>query len=697
MNYIASFQSRKIRIVGLSTALANANDLADWLGIGHVGLYNFRHSVRPVPLEIYIEGHHGRHYCPRMISMNKPTYSAIITHSPTQPVIVFVSSRRQTRLTARDLISFCAGDDAPRRFLHMDDQVMDQLMAGVKDPALRDSLPFGIGLHHAGLVESDRKLVEELFVNEKIQVLIATSTLAWGVNFPAHLVVVKGTEFFDAKIGGYVDFPITDVLQMMGRAGRPQFDTSGVAVVLVQDTKKDFYKKFLHEPFPVESSLHLHLPDHLNAEIAGNVIKTKQDALDFITWTYLFRRIQRNPTIYGCDTTSDESVAAYTVDLVDKALSDLQECNCLVIDELQLTCTPFGKIASRYYLLHRTMKVFGQRIVRSYKSIKLSKEGSLLDGDFVDILRIVCDATEYDEYPVRHNEDLLNQELEAMLPFPANRAEKSTFSHLEQLDYDNPHLKAFLLYEAHLSRYTDFSCTDYQTDKLSVLDQAIRILQAMLDVAVFRGFYATALAIISALQCTKQGMWPHESSLLILPHIRKSDLPALTKSQPSIRQLLDIAGLQKGAVRQAFTKVARLSNKELSNICNIVDQIPFLTIDYLIEGLKSKEGRWYLEPSKEYVVKVQISSKNSKVYPAYTPHFHKRQNVSWMVVIGNKQSDELWVLKRWSPNENRRGVDNVTLKFKAPKSLGQFDFDIDVLCDAYLGLDITLPFKLAVF
>jgi activating signal cointegrator complex subunit 3 len=58
-------------------------------------------------------------------------------------------------------------------------------------------------------------------------VLVCTSTLAWGVNLPAHLVVVKGTEFYDGKSRRYVDFPITDVLQMMGRAGRPQFDKSG--------------------------------------------------------------------------------------------------------------------------------------------------------------------------------------------------------------------------------------------------------------------------------------------------------------------------------------------------------------------------------------------------------------------------------------------------------------------------------------
>ena len=42
---------------------------------------------------------------------------------------------------------------------------------------------------------------------------------------------------------------------MMGRAGRPQYDRQGVAVIMVHDPKKSFYKKFLYEPFPVESSL----------------------------------------------------------------------------------------------------------------------------------------------------------------------------------------------------------------------------------------------------------------------------------------------------------------------------------------------------------------------------------------------------------------------------------------------------------
>jgi activating signal cointegrator complex subunit 3 len=111
---------------------------------------------------------------------------------------------------------------------------------------------------------------------------VTTSTLAWGVNFPAHLVVVKGTEIFDGKKKRYVDMPITDVLQMIGRAGRPQYDHQAVAVLLVHDIKKAFYKRFLHEPFPVESKLLAVLPDHLNAEVY--FLSAESSCLTYRNW-----------------------------------------------------------------------------------------------------------------------------------------------------------------------------------------------------------------------------------------------------------------------------------------------------------------------------------------------------------------------------------------------------------------------------
>ena len=45
------------------------------------GLFNFKPAVRPCPVTVHIEGFPEKHYCPRMQSMNKPCYNAIINFS----------------------------------------------------------------------------------------------------------------------------------------------------------------------------------------------------------------------------------------------------------------------------------------------------------------------------------------------------------------------------------------------------------------------------------------------------------------------------------------------------------------------------------------------------------------------------------------------------------------------------------------
>ena len=90
---------------------------------------------------------------------------------------------------------------------------------------LKDLVPLGIGIHHAGLSKDDRTLVEDLFAAGHIKVLISTATLAWGVNLPAHTVIIKGTQSYNPELGKWVELSPQDILQMMGRAGRPQYDT----------------------------------------------------------------------------------------------------------------------------------------------------------------------------------------------------------------------------------------------------------------------------------------------------------------------------------------------------------------------------------------------------------------------------------------------------------------------------------------
>jgi replicative superfamily II helicase len=73
---------------------------------------------------------------------------------------------------------------------------------------------------------------------------------------------------------------------MIGRAGRPQYDTHAVACILVHEPKKNFFKKFLYDPFPVESQLAGKLQNHLNAEIAGGAIGSRCEYISYTTTIY---------------------------------------------------------------------------------------------------------------------------------------------------------------------------------------------------------------------------------------------------------------------------------------------------------------------------------------------------------------------------------------------------------------------------
>uniref|UniRef100_A0A5F9D635 Activating signal cointegrator 1 complex subunit 3 n=1 Tax=Oryctolagus cuniculus TaxID=9986 RepID=A0A5F9D635_RABIT len=694
-NFISSHTEKPVRIVGLSTALANARDLADWLNIKQMGLFNFRPSVRPVPLEVHIQGFPGQHYCPRMASMNKPAFQAIRSHSPAKPVLIFVSSRRQTRLTALELIAFLATEEDPKQWLNMDEREMENIIGTVKDSNLKLTLAFGIGMHHAGLHERDRKTVEELFVNCKIQVLIATSTLAWGVNFPAHLVIIKGTEYYDGKTRRYVDFPITDVLQMMGRAGRPQFDDQGKAVILVHDIKKDFYKKFLYEPFPVESSLLGVLSDHLNAEIAGGTITSKQDALDYITWTYFFRRLIMNPSYYNLGDVSHDSVNKFLSHLIEKSLIELELSYCIEIGEDNRSIEPltYGRIASYYYLKHQTVKMFKDRL-----KPECSTE---------ELLSILSDAEEYTDLPVRHNEDHMNSELAKCLPIELNPH-----------SFDSPHTKAHLLLQAHLSRAM-LPCPDYDTDTKTVLDQALRVCQAMLDVAANQGWLVTALNITNLVQMVVQGRWLKDSSLLTVPNIEQHHLHLFRKwkkgpharcwtSIECLPELIHACGgkdhvfssmveneLHAAKTKQAWTFLSRLPVIDVGisvkgSWDDLVEGHNELSISNLTAD-KRDDNKWIkLHADQEYVLQVSLRRVHFGFYKgkqescAVTPRFPKSKDEGWFLILGEVDKRELIALKRVGYIRNHHVV---SLSFYTPEMPGRYIFTLYLMSDCYLGLD----------
>lgn len=111
-------------------------------------------------------------------------------------------------------------------------QVVTEAVKNVSDSKLRESLLHGVGCHHAGMLPENRRIIEDLFRKGYLPVLVSTSTLALGVNLPAHLVIIKTTKHYNYINREFQDYSEAAIQQMIGRAGRPSFDTSGVAVIM---------------------------------------------------------------------------------------------------------------------------------------------------------------------------------------------------------------------------------------------------------------------------------------------------------------------------------------------------------------------------------------------------------------------------------------------------------------------------------
>eukprot|EP01083_Nonionella_stella_P210054 760843_1 len=153
---------------------------------------------------------------------------------------------------------------------------------------------------------SDRQLCEDLFKARVLKVLVSTATLAWGVNMPAHCVIIKGTQIYSAEKGKWCELSMLDILQMFGRAGRPDTgDKYGEAYLITTHRELKYYMPLLNSQLPIESQLISRLPDSLNAEIVLGNISSIREAVEWIKYSYLNIRMRKCPKTYQIDDSTD--------------------------------------------------------------------------------------------------------------------------------------------------------------------------------------------------------------------------------------------------------------------------------------------------------------------------------------------------------------------------------------------------------
>jgi pre-mRNA-splicing helicase BRR2 len=108
-------------------------------------------------------------------------------------------------------------------------------------------------------------------------------------------------------------------MQMLGRAGRPQYDTHGEGIILTGHSELQFYLSLMNQQLPIESQFVSQLADQLNAEIVLGTIQNAREACSWLGYTYLYIRMLCNPALYGLPADileSDKTLDERRADLV---------------------------------------------------------------------------------------------------------------------------------------------------------------------------------------------------------------------------------------------------------------------------------------------------------------------------------------------------------------------------------------------
>jgi helicase len=284
----------KAQVLALSATIKNSNELAKWLEAEHV-----KSEWRPVPLKegVYHDG--LVHFVDKSVVEIKrggDDISGLVADimSSGGQALVFVSTRRSTEALAKALGSRIRTELDEKRREHLK-KVAESLSAAQDEPTsmgarLARCIENGVAFHNAGLTNAQRNIVEKEFKKHRIACIVATPTMAMGVNTPARRVIIRDLNRFDVNFG-LSPIPVLEIKQMCGRAGRPKYDKYGEAILFAKDIDEVdelIEEYFLSEPEAIESKLGSEpaLRMHVLASIATGHVGTEEDLLAFFNRTF---------------------------------------------------------------------------------------------------------------------------------------------------------------------------------------------------------------------------------------------------------------------------------------------------------------------------------------------------------------------------------------------------------------------------
>ena len=554
---IARFRSmvQHIQIIGLSATIANATEMAIWLEAKLI-----QSEWRPVPL-------HEGVYFEYTIYFENGTQKALtetykdpllqLVHDAVADdgqVLIFVNTRRSTGSVAKKVSSL-----VKKTLKEKEKQAIERSINAVKrshaeqtaiDTQLFDCMIKGVAFHHAGLTSTHRRIIEQEYKNGNIKVIVATPTLAAGVNIPAKRVIIRDLWRYDATCG-MKPIPVLEYKQQAGRAGRPQYDSYGEAITIAKDAQKkdQIFYEFLHggvEPIYSKLGSQSALRMHLLAAIATGFISDKQDIYQFIDNTFYAYQAE-----------------AYSLhDTIDETVEFLCDNEFITIDQGRLMPTVFGKRTSSLYIDPLSA-------VEIKSALESNTPGSFSD---IGVLHVISTTPDVRSLYLRKNDTWVEESLEMM---QETLLVKPPLPYEEEYEWFLSDMKtAFLLYDWINEKTEDFMIGKYGVgpgDVHAIVDNANWLIHATREFA--RMYQSESVShLTNLLLRIEHGCKQELLSLIKLKGIGRVRARALFNAGfTSIYDLRKVSIQQIAQVKTIGPRIAESIKKQIGEQTDFVD------------------------------------------------------------------------------------------------------------------------------
>ena len=351
----------KPQIIALSATITNADEMSEWLDCSLVD-----NDWRPVPLSegVYDGGsvtmHDGKFFEVEPTLRGPPVDLGAESVKDGGQSLLFAETRaRSASLAAKasDIISRYLKNSEKNDLENVSKKILGANENTKLVKTLAELVKKGVAFHHAGLNQNCRETIETEFRKGTIKLISSTPTLAAGVNLPARRVVISNIARYNAKVGANMPISVLEYKQLCGRAGRPQYDDYGEAIIVGNSNGPELIEHYVNgEPEPIESKItdEKSLRTHVLSTIVTTPGIKNEEIID------LFLQ-----TLGGLQ--SRKSTIKFAVDI---ALRYLLDEDFLIKKGDRYVATEFGKKVSKLYIDPLTATFFRKAIENVSKGRK---------------------------------------------------------------------------------------------------------------------------------------------------------------------------------------------------------------------------------------------------------------------------------------------------------------------------------------